>query len=241
MPRRRRIVLPNHPHHVVQRGHNRQVVFGDGDDYLYYLATLREWKKTLGCKVYAYCLMTNHVHLVVDPCETPRHVGLLMKRVAARQTRLVNRLERRSGTLWEGRFHSSPIETSAYLLACCRYVEMNPVRAGMVLAPEEYPWSSCRSRIGHERTEWLDDDPCHAVLGADSVERERRYREWLLAAVPPGEWDLIGKAVQRNQLTGGNRFMEEVEMKIGMRIEQRGPGRPKKRGTELSSVPQPFM
>jgi putative transposase len=150
-----------------------------------------------------------------------------MKRVAARQTRLVNRLERRSGTLWVSRFHSSPIETDAYLLACCRYVEMNPVRAGMVAAPEEYPWSSCRSRVGMDQAEWLDDDPSYIALGEDATERRRRYREWLLAAVPAGEWDLIRTAVQRNQLTGGNLFTEEVERKVGVRVEVRGPGRPK--------------
>lgn len=232
MPRRGRIVLANRPHHVVQRGHNRQVVFGGDDDYRYYLATMREWKETLGCKVYAYCLMSNHVHLVVDPGEAPRHLGLFMKRVAARQTRLVNRLLRRSGTLWGSRFHSSPIETDAYLLACCRYLEMNPVRAGMVAVPEVYPWSSCRSRVGIERTEWLDDDPCYSALGANPSWRARRYREWLQAAAPQGEWDLIRMAVQRNQLTGGNRFTEEVEEKIGVRIEMRGQGRPKREGNQ---------
>ena len=226
MPRGARIVLANRPHHIVQRGHDRQVVFAGDHDYRYYLATVREWKEQLGCKVYAYCLMTNHVHLVVDPGDEPKHLALFMKRVAARQTRLVNRIEQRSGTLWESRFKSSPIETDCYLLACCRYVEMNPVRAGMVGAPEDYPWSSCRSRVGMVREDWLDNLPTYAE-GRFQI-YPQRYGDWLRSAVPPGEWELIRKAVQRCQLTGGDSFREEVEETIGRRIEMRGPGRPGK-------------
>ena len=125
MPRCARLVLPNCPHHIIQRGHNRQVVFVGDDDYLYYLDNLQEWKSELECKVYAYCLMTNHVHLVIDPGDAPENLALLMKRVAGRQTCYVNKLEKRSGSLWEGRYKSSPINANEYLLACCRYVELN--------------------------------------------------------------------------------------------------------------------
>jgi len=131
MPRKARVVVPNTPHHLVQRGHNKQVVFVERQDYHYYLQNLREWKEKLTCKVYAYCLMTNHIHLIVDPGEEPDNLALLMKRVTGRQTRLVNYLEKRTGSLWEGRYKSSPIDTNEYLLACCRYVELNPVRAKM--------------------------------------------------------------------------------------------------------------
>lgn len=101
MPRTARIALPNYPHHVIPRGHNRQAAFADPDDYRYCLANLAIWKTAYECKVYAYCLMTNHVHLIIDPGDTPEHLGMLTKRVAGRQTRYVNRLEGRSGTLWE--------------------------------------------------------------------------------------------------------------------------------------------
>ena len=93
MPRQARLVIPHFPHHVIQRGHNRQVVFARDDDYLFYLDTLQEWKTRLGCRIYAYCLMTNHVHLVIDPGEDPDNLGRLMKRLAGRQTRYVNRME----------------------------------------------------------------------------------------------------------------------------------------------------
>ena len=156
MPRQSRIVLPYCPHHIIQRGHNRQVVFTGDEDYLYYLDNLREWKTELGCKVYAYCLMTNHVHLILDPGENVENLGLLMKRIDGRQTRYVNTLENRSGSLWEGRYKSSPIHAGEYLLACCRYIELNPLRAGMVEEPEQYRWSSCSSKTGGKNVPWLD-------------------------------------------------------------------------------------
>lgn len=227
MPRTSRVVLPNYPHHIIQRGHNRQVVFAGDEDYLYYLENLKEWKKELGCKIYAYCLMTNHVHLIVDTGKETENLALLMKRVSGRQTRYVNKIEGRSGTLWEGRYKSSPIKINEYLLACCRYVELNPVRAKVVDDPRKYKWSSYRYKIGIEKTNWLDIDPCYMGLGSTEKEREKRYEEWVKGAIPPGELELIRKAVQRGQLTGGYRFVEEVDKKIGRRIEFRGQGRPK--------------
>ena len=128
VPRIARVVLPAYPHHVVQRGHNQEVCFADDADYERYLATLAEFKRKLGVKVYAWCLMTNHVHLLLAP-STATSLGLLMQRLSGRQTRYHNRLEQRSGTLWQGRYKSSLVQHEGYLLACCRYIELNPVRA----------------------------------------------------------------------------------------------------------------
>lgn len=231
MPRHSRVVIPDYPHHVIQRGHNRQLVFLVAKDYRYYLNTLQEWKQRFGCKLFAYCLMTNHVHLVIDPGDDPKSLSLLMKRVAARQTRFVNTRERRCGTLWESRFKSSPIDTDNYLLACCRYVEMNPVRAGIVAVPEEYPWSSCRCRVGSARSTILDDmhdGVCFERDGTEKSETPTTYSAWLRAATPPGELELMRKAVQRGQLTGDDCFSDEIERRIGRRIALRGPGRPRK-------------
>jgi len=132
----------------VQRGHNRNAVFVEDADYQYYLDNLIEWKKELGVKVYSYCLMTNHIHLIVDPGRYPTNVGELMKRLAARQTRYVNKLEGRTGSLWDSRYKISPIETEAYLLQCCRYVELNPLKAKMVIKAERYTWSCYPSKLG---------------------------------------------------------------------------------------------
>ncbi|VVO20423.1 hypothetical protein PS833_04154 [Pseudomonas fluorescens] len=147
MPRTGRVVLPNYPHHVVQRGHNRQVVFADTDDFKRYLSDLRELKEAFGVKIYAYCLMTNHVHLLLAPGDIPSALGQLMKTLAARMTRYRNKLEGRSGTLWESRYKSSVVQSDTYLLACSRYIELNPVRARIALRAEDYPWSSYRLRL----------------------------------------------------------------------------------------------
>ena len=228
MPRRARLVLPNCPHHVIQRGHNRQAVFASDGDYLYYLANLQEWKTKLGCKVYAYCLMTNHVHLVIDPGNDPENLGKLMKRVAGRQTRYVNKIEQRSGSLWEGRYKSSPIGANDYLLACCRYVELNPVRAGMVDNPAKYRWSSCPAKVGAEQMAWLDLDPFYLSLGRSAARRAEKYAAWLSETIPEAELTLIRETIQRGQLTAGAKFAGEISEKIGRRMELRGPGRPKK-------------
>ena len=227
MPRTGRVVLPEYPHHVVQRGHNRQVVFAEPADYRYYLGTLAEFKAAFGVHVYAFCLMTNHVHLLLAP-DTRAGLGQLMKRLAGRQTRYHNRAEGRRGTLWESRYKSSPVQTDGYLLACIRYIELNPVRARMVVAPELYPWSSFRRWEMPSPYAWLDPLPCTIAGGEDEELPAMRYRRFLCEAIPDGEWELIREAVQRGQLTGNARFVNEVERIIGKRVEQRRPGRPKR-------------
>lgn len=229
MPRTARVVLPNYPHHIIQRGHNRQAVFASDEDYFYYLENLKEWKEILGCKIYAYCLMTNHVHLIVNPGKNVENLALLMKRVSGRQTRYVNKIEGRSGTLWEGRYKSSLINADEYLLACSRYIDLNPVRAGIVDDPGKYKWSSYKYKIGIEGLNWLDSDPCYEDLGQVRKEREKRYEDWVKASIPDGEWEMIRKSIHRGQLTGSARFVEEVAKKIGRRVEFRGQGRPKER------------
>ena len=203
------------------------MVFASDEDYLYYLENLKEWKNKLGCKVYAYCLMTNHVHLVVDSGENEQNLAQLMKRVAGRQTRYVNKLEKRTGSLWEGRYKSSIINSKEYLLACCRYVELNPVRAGMVSAPAAYRWSSCGRKTGVVLQEWLDYDSSYLELDTDAVIRCRKYEDWIAREVPEEELDLIRKSIQRGQLTGSFRFIDEIEQKTNRRVEFRGQGRPK--------------
>ncbi|MBI5617936.1 MAG: transposase [Gammaproteobacteria bacterium] len=227
MPRMGRVVVPRYPHHVVQRGHNRQAVFVEVRDYLRYLETLKEFKDEFGVKVYAYCLMTNHVHLLLAP-DDATGIGKLMKRLAARQTRRHNRMEGRTGTLWEGRYKSSVVQTDSYLLACCRYIELNPVRAQMVSDPASYRWSSCGARLGRNAPGVLTWDPCFSALGDSDEIRRARYWNFLHDSIPEDEWKLIREAVQRGQLTGTSRFSEEIAAITGRRIVRRGRGRPPK-------------
>lgn len=228
MPRMGRLVLANYPYHVVQRGHNRQVVFAADEDYQRYLADLRELKDAFGVKVYAYCLMTNHVHLLLAPGESTAGLGQLMKALAARATRYRNRLEGRSGTLWESRYKSSVVQSDTYLLACSRYIELNPVRARMVVATEDYAWSSYLSRLSDGAGDgWLDTDPCYLALGETASLRQQRYEAFVRAAVSEHELNMIREALQRGQLTGDERFVGEVERIAGLRVERRGQGRPR--------------
>ena len=164
----------------------------------------------------------------------------LMKRVAARQTRYVNRLKGRTGTLWESRYKSSPLETERYLLACARYIELNPVRANMVARPEACEWSSYRDKLGEHRHPWLDVDPCYRKLGHSEKERTRHYKAFAMDAIPETEWTLIRQAVQRGQLTGSTRFIVEVAIRIGIRIDLRGQGRPKKQHAPHENKSVPF-
>jgi len=224
MPRTGRVLLPNYPHHVVQRGHNRCDVFAVDADYQYYLDTLKTWKAEYDVRVYAFCLMTNHVHLLLEPPDEVARLGQMMKRLAGRQTRYVNRLEGKSGTLWEGRYKSSPVQTEQYFLACCRYIELNPVRAGMVTQPDHYRWSSYRLRVDDARHDWLDEHPCYTALGESAVEARDRYIKFVEQNATEGEIELIQTSLQRGQLTGNHRFIDQVEQMIGRRIEHRAPG-----------------
>jgi putative transposase len=228
MPRSARIVLPNTPHHIVQRGHNRQTVFVSDDDYNYYRDNLIFFKKKFECRIYAYCLMTNHVHLVVDPGPNPESLSLLMKRVAGRQTRYVNKLEKRTGSLWEGRFKSSIVSQREYSAACCRYVELNPLRAGMVTHPGQYRWSSYGCKGEGKKDPVVDFDSSYLAMGRNKSQRQSAYAEYVLGTVPEDELKLIRESLQRGQLTGSRRFREEISAKIGIRFSNRGPGRPKK-------------
>lgn len=149
-----------------------------------------------------------------------------MKRLAGRHTRRLNRLRHRTGTSWEGRFKCSPIESDAYLLACARYVDLNPVRARIVEQPEEYAWSSFRARTGLSACPWLDADPCFLSLGPTAEQRQQRYREFVMSGIPKLQLEFFRAAVQRNQLTGSDAFSLEIEQLTGARILNQPPGRP---------------
>ena len=228
MSRPLHILLPHTPHHIVQRGHNRQSIFVSDDDYNYYRENLIHFKKEFGCRIYAYCLMTNHVHLVIDPGVNPESLSLLMERVAGRQTRYVNKLEGRSGSLWEGRFKSSIISTAEYLPACCRYIDLNPLRAGMVAAPGEYKWSSYGCKGQGKKDSVVDFDESYLALGENKSERQEAYEQYVRDTIPEGEIKLIRDSLQRGQLTGSERFRQEILQRQGIRFSNKGPGRPKK-------------
>jgi putative transposase len=144
MARKPRIALAGYAQHVVQRGNNRQATFFAEADYRYYLDCLAEASAKYDCALHAYVLMTNHVHLLVTPNQTDG-IARMMQSVGRRYVQYVNYCNKRSGTLWEGRYKASLVQSERYLLVCSRYIELNPVRAGMVTRPEAYRWSSYRA------------------------------------------------------------------------------------------------
>ena len=228
MSRPKRLFLPNTPLHIVQRGHDRQPVFVQRRDFEYYIANLADAKSEHSIRLYGYCLMTNHVHLLVAPGEDITGVSSFMRMLAGRQTRYINKLETRTGTLWEGRFKASLIDTEAYLLACYRYIDLNPVRAAMVGTPEEYPWSSYRCHTGLETSELLDASDIYKALGKNKATRGSAYQRYVASDISDEELSTIRTALRRNQLTGNQAFKETIEQRTGRRLSSRGRGRPSK-------------
>jgi putative transposase len=227
MPRRPRIIVPEVPLHLIQRGNNRQACFFADEDYGFYLDWLQDYSRSTGCTVHGYVLMTNHVHLLV----TPKHkesAGNLMKRLGQRYVQYINRIYKRSGTLWEGRFRSSVIQQDTYLLICQRYIEMNPVRAGMVKHPGEYKWSSYRINGQGEPSKLVTPHPLYHGLGHDETEQGSAYRELFRYDLEPGEIDRIRKATNGNFALGSRRFQEEIGSMLGRRVIPGQAGRPRK-------------
>lgn len=225
MPRRARLLLPGVPLHVIQRGNNRQACFFADEDYRFYLEWLAHYAKQAGCRIHAYVLMTNHVHLL---CSAARRdgVGALMKALGQRYVQYVNRTYRRSGTLWEGRFRSCLVQEEDYLLACHRYIELNPVRAGMVEHPAEYAWSSYRANAQGEGNERVSPHPLYLALGESAEQRQARYRELFRHELEPGLVGAIRSATNGNYVLGNERFAEEVAAMLGRRTVKGRAGRP---------------
>jgi putative transposase len=212
--------------HIIQRGNNRAACFyaqADYDLYLHYLGAL---SLELGCEVHAYVLMTNHVHLLLTPSQR-ESASLLMKRLGQRYVQHVNRTYGRSGTLWEGRFRSCIVAEESYLLRCYRYIEMNPVRAGMAADPRAYRWSSHRFNAGGARSGFLVAHPCYLELGASAAERRAAYSVLFRSPIDSVDVDEIRLATNANYALGSTRFQREVESAVGRRARRGRPGRPR--------------
>jgi putative transposase len=209
MARCARIVLPGVPMHIVQRGNNRQRCFQQDADQRYFLRCLSEYLPDSGCAIHAYALMTNHVHLLLTPAALDS-VFMLMKPVSQKYSQYFNRKYERIGTLWQGRYRSSTVETERYLLVCHRYIEMNPVRAGMVSEPKDYPWSSYKSNALGAEDPLLSPHPLYVSLGTSESERLAAYRKLFLSNLSDMQLDAIRDATNGNGVLGGADFSEYV-------------------------------
>lgn len=229
MPRRPRIRIDGLPLHIVQRGHNRDACFFAEEDHHTYLHWLGEALKTHGGQLHAYVMMTNHVHLLLTPGRAA-DVPALMVSLGRRFVQYINRVYRRTSTLWDSRYKASVVQSDNYLLTCQRYIELNPVRAGMVNDPAQYRWSSYRTHGLGAASALLAPHPAYLALGADAVQRQTAYRALFRAALDETAIADIRLALNQNQPLGDARFLAQIAQATGQRRQAQPRGRPRKAG-----------
>lgn len=225
MPRRPRMYLPGIPAHIVQRGNNREPCFFAEDDYRFYLDRLGSALKRYRVQLHAYVLMTNHVHLLMTPVDT---IGIsrVMALLGQHYVQYINRTYQRSGTLWEGRHKASLVDAEDYLFSCYRYIELNPVRAGLVKTPGAYPWSSYGHHAWGETNSLIEDHELYLALGESSEARQHAYRELFKASLPEQTVHTINHAFHYNYPLGNDRFKKKIEETLGRQVGQAKRGRP---------------
>lgn len=234
MARLPRLILPDQPHHVILRGNNRQAIFHSDLDRQHLLDVLRESALQYRVAVHAYVLMDNHLHLLLTP-PTADALSRMMQSVGRRYVGWFNARHGRSGTLWEGRFRAGLIEGERHLLACMRYIELNPVRAGLCGEAAQWPWSSAAHHLGFARSPLVTEHPLYWSLGNTPFEREHAYREFLAQGVAPAEQAQFTDAVLRGRPLGSPAFLKPLEEAHGDVVVKRPRGRPRKVSSSSSS------
>lgn len=233
MPRQLRFVVPGVATHIVQRGHNRTACFRRENDYLLYLLHLRELSERHGCEVHAYCLMTNHVHLLLTPSAAQACTSL-MRDLGQRYVQYFNRHYGRTGTLWEGRYGSFIAESARYVMACYRYIELNPVDAGMVEKPGDYPWSSYAANTGMRADRLVTPNPEYLALGNAAESRHAAYARMVDDGIEPSLLKEIREAESTGYPLASDAFKAELALRLGRKIEPGRPGRPGNRQGDLA-------
>ncbi len=230
MARLPRYVIPGQPQHIIQRGNNRQAIFAADADYRFFRDALVEAAARHGLAIHAYVWMTNHVHLLATPT-LEDSIGKTFQSVGRRYVQYFNHAYKRSGTLWEGRYRATVVDSERYLLTLMRYIELNPVRAGMVDAPQAYPWSSYRRNAlgkGGPNADWLAPHEQYARLGRDDAARQKAYRALFDAAIDRDDLAAIRDCTHKGWALGGERFRQEIEALGQRRAASKGVGRPRR-------------
>ena len=225
MHRRSRMYLPGFTYHIVQRGNNRQTCFFEDGNYLLYLQLMREVIPRYGADLHAYCLMTNHVHLLISP-ERDDSISNIMKVVCSRYAQYVNRKYSRTGSLWEGRHKASAVDTENYLLKCYRYIECNPVAARMVERPEEYLWSSYRVNALGDDDDLVSPHKVYSLLGKTPESRRCQYRELFSSSLSEQDSISFRRATHYSMPIGSDCFIETVSAEVGRHLGYMSRGRP---------------
>ncbi|MFZ5589358.1 MAG: transposase [Pseudomonadota bacterium] len=232
MARLPRYVIPGQPQHIIQRGNNRQPIFAAEADYRFFRDVLVEAAATHGLAIHAYVWMTNHVHLLATPA-SDNSIGKTFQSVGRRYVQYFNYAYQRSGTLWEGRYRATVVDSERYMLTLMRYIELNPVRAGMVAAPQDYSWSSHRRYArgeGGPDADWLTPHEEYTRLGLDDPARQRAYRALFVSAIDQGDLAEIRDCTHKGWALGGERFRAEIEALGRRRATSKGVGRPRAQG-----------
>lgn len=235
MPRQPRIDLAHIPQHIVQRGNDRQPCFFTEDDYKHYLINLREISLREGCRIHAYVLMTNHVHMLVTPASSGQ-IARLMQALGQRYVRYINDRYRHTGTLWEGRYKSCLVDSDDYLLRCYRYIELNPVRARMVAHPGDYRWSSYLCNGMDREDPLLHPHANYLALGATQAEGCAVYRTLVAEALSLDDLESIRRHLQSQYALGSDRFRSAIEAQLNRRVGPAKIGRPRKTTLTLESA-----
>lgn len=231
MPRRARTYMGGMPYHLVQRGNNREACFIEPENYQYYLELWERISREKSVAVHAYCLMTNHIHFLVTP-QDAAGISRTMKAVGSRYAQYINKRYRRTGTLWEGRHRASLVQEDKCLLSCYRYIELNPVRAGLVGRPETYRWSSYGAN-GWGDAQWLTPHREYLQLGNSVESRCHAYRELFRYQLSEADLHKFREAAHYCQPVGDDRFRNQIEQRYGIKLGRMARGRPKKKRTEV--------
>lgn len=232
MARLARLVVPNYPHHVIQRGNDRQLVFRDEEDYAAFLKWLREAARMFKVAVHGYVLMPNHFHLLATPADDTG-LARMMQWVGRYYVPYFNHKYQRSGTLWQGRYRTTVIEPEPYLLACSRYIELNPVRSELVPSPEHYPWSSCAHHVGIKADPLVTDHALYWALGNTPFDREIAYKQALGYPVDSQLIEALRAATNKGWLLGSEQFKQGIAKQTSRRLAPAKKGRPRKPAEEI--------
>ena len=225
MARLPRLTLPGYPHHIIQRGNNRQPIFAATADYQVLLNLLDENARKFEVAIHAYVLMTNHFHLLATP-QTTDGLPQMMQAVGRRYVRYFNDRQKRSGTLWEGRYRSTLIQTDRYLLACMAYIDLNPVRAGLVAQARDYPWSSHGHFIGQHLDKLVTPHPLYWELGNTPFAREATYADWVQAGISSVQQQALTDAALSGWALGEPDFVADLQKRTARRVAKGSAGRP---------------
>lgn len=225
MARLPRLTVPGYPHHIIQRGNNRQAIFQDAADCEMLLGLLAEYAGKEKVAIHSYVLMGNHFHLLATP-ETHTGLPMLMQAVGRRYVRYFNKRYQRSGTLWEGRYKATLVQTERYLLACMVYIDLNPVRAGMVARAADYPWSSHGHYAGLRHDKLASPHSLYWQLGNTPFAREARYAELVSQGIAPLQQKALTESVLTGWALGEPDFVTKLQKQTPRRVTRGRAGRP---------------